>query len=262
MIEVPLNRIRPNPEQPRQQFGEDAIEELAQSIRVHGVIEPVIVRRDGDEFVLVSGERRVMAAQRAGMSTVPAIVREAGREEMLELALIENLQREDLGPIDEARAYRRLQEEFGLTQDEVARRVGKSRVSITNTLRLLQLPAEVLNDVSRGTLSAGHARALLAITELEEQRRLWQRIRAEKLSVRDVEQAARRREKPGSARPRESVASSSDPHVRSIEDRLRQVFGTQVRIVQRGAGGKVEIEFYSREELERVLGLLGVLDPT
>jgi ParB family chromosome partitioning protein len=130
-------------------------------------------------------------------------------------------------------------------------------------LRLLQLPEDVLNDVSRGTLSAGHARALLAITELDEQRRLWQRIRAEKLSVRDVERAARRptASGPGSARPREAVANSSDPHVRSIEDRLRQVFGTQVRIVQRGAGGKVEIEFYSREELERVLGLLGVLDP-
>jgi ParB family chromosome partitioning protein len=240
----------------------EALEELARSIKRYGVIEPVIVRRAGEHYELVAGERRVMAARRAGLTTIPAIERDGSGEDMLALALIENIQRENLNPIEEALAYRRLQGEFGLTQEEIAERVGRTRVFVANTLRLLQLPDEIREDVSRGTLTAGHARAILAVESAEGRRELWRRIVDGKLTVRGAEALAREdKPEPPTPRPkRRRSRTPVSPEVRDLEERLRERLGAQVRVVQQGRGGRLEVSFYDLTDLQRLLEILGVAD--
>lgn len=239
----------------------EALDELARSVSRYGVIEPIVVRQVGDGYQLVAGERRVMAARRAGLETIPAVQRDGTSEDLLALALIENIQREDLNPIEEALAYKRLSAEFTLTQDEIAERVGRSRVFIANTLRLLQLPEDIRRDVSRGTVSPGHARAILAVESEEAQRALWKRIVSDKLTVRAAEALARESKPVADAvrqkTPRRSRTPVS-PEVRDLEERLRERLGTQVRVTPQGRGGKIEVSYYDPGDLERLLDILGI----
>jgi ParB family transcriptional regulator, chromosome partitioning protein len=253
---VPVERIHPNPYQPRTQFDAEALKELADSIRENGLLQPLLVRDAGQgEFELIAGERRFIAAKQAGLREVPVVVRTASKREMLQMALVENLQRQDLNGIEEAEAYQRLATEFGLTQEVIAERVGKSRVAVTNSLRLLSLEEEYRDMVSRGTLTAGHARALLAVTEGSARRRLANDIVKQGLSVRQAEVRAQG-QRPKSARP--ASRRRSHPALGEWEDRLRARFGTQVRIAGGLARGRVEIHYFSEEDLERILDLSGV----
>jgi ParB family chromosome partitioning protein len=253
---VPVERIRPNPYQPRTQFDAEALKELADSIRENGLLQPLLVRDAGQgEFELIAGERRFLAAKQAGLREVPVVVRTASKREMLQMALVENLQRQDLNGIEEAEAYQRLATEFGLTQEVIADRVGKSRVAVTNALRLLSLEEEYRDMVSRGTLTAGHARALLAVTDGSARRRLANDIVKQGLSVRQAEVRAQG-QRPKSARP--AARRRSHPALGEWEDRLRARFGTQVRIAGGIGRGRVEIHYFSEEDLERILELSGV----
>jgi ParB family chromosome partitioning protein len=250
--EVDLDLLTPNPFQPRLHIDEAKLEELAQSIRANGVIQPVVVRRADGKFEIIAGERRWRAAQRAGLLKVPVIVKDVPDEKLLEVALIENIQREDLNPIDEALAYRRLIEEFRLTQEAVASAVGKDRSTVANVLRLLKLPEAVRTEVASGTLSMGHARALLAIEEEETLARAAKDVVTRKLSVRETEALARRLSTP---RPEAGLAEAQptpDVHTRKAEETMRLALGTRVRIVRKGKGGRVEIEFVSENELNRI----------
>ena len=251
VCELPVDAIRPNDEQPRTRFSEETLKELAASLRQHGVVQPVVVRAlAGGGYGLIAGERRLRAAKLAGLETIPAIVRDVDETGALELALVENLQREDLNPIDEARGYEALMEVAGLAQADVADRVGKDRSTVANAVRLLDLDPEVQELVSSGTLSAGHGRALLAVRAVEEQRGLAKRAAAKGLSVREVEALARgavhRRKAPRRRR-------TSDPALREWEERLQRVLGTLVRIESLGSEGTIRIEYYSQEDLERIL---------
>jgi ParB family chromosome partitioning protein len=255
--EIPVEMITANPHQPRTRFDDDAIQELAASIKATGVLQPVIVRRipGSEDFQLVVGERRLRAAILAGLKEIPGIVREVGDREMTELALIENLQREDLNPIDEARAYQTLVEKLGLTHDQVSERVGKQRVSITNALRILALPGEVQDMVSRGTLSAGHARTLLALGSAGHQVAAAHYVCSKGFSVRRTEAYVRRKLRRQHARPRAPKLDG----LREWEVRLQQKFSTHVAISPGRKGGKVEFEYYGQEDLERLLEAWGVL---
>jgi ParB family chromosome partitioning protein len=256
--EIEIDLIRPGQQQPRTHFNEAKLEELAQSIRASGIIQPLLVRRHGGLFELVAGERRWRAAQLAGLTRVPAIVREIADENLLELALIENIQRQELNAVEEANAYKRLIESLGLTQDEVAQRVGRDRTFITNYLRILRLPTEIQTLLEQEKLSFGHARALLGVAEPHLQRRLAQRIFKNNWSVRETERRIRQL----SSRPGQKAAKPStqteDPNVRAAETKLRRVLGTQVRIVAAGSGspGRIEIEFYSSQDLSRLYDLI------
>lgn len=248
-FEIDLDRLTPNPQQPRSVFDEASLEELAQSIRRNGVIQPILARRAGDRFEIIAGERRWRAAQRAGLLKAPVIVRDVPDDRLLEVALIENIQRDDLNPIEEAVAYRRLADELKLTQDAIAAAVGKDRSSVANTLRLLRLPDEVRNLVSDGSLSMGHARALLALEAPAAQRQLAREIVAKGLSVRETEALVKRQGEPAAAPKPEP---KKDPNTRSAEEKLRFALGTPVEIVRRGKGGRIEITFKSEEELNRI----------
>jgi ParB family transcriptional regulator, chromosome partitioning protein len=250
--EVELSRIRANPWQPRSEFDQERIEELAQSVREHGILQPVLLRQtDTNGFELIAGERRYRAAQLAGLARIPAIVREYADRQMLEVALIENLQREDINAVDAATAYRRLSSEFGLTQDEIAARVGKARSTITNSLRLLSLPAPVLAALRQGEISEGHARALLQVPPAL-QLRAYQEIRQRGLNVRETEKLARER---GDVRRKTPAAApaSADPEVVAIEEALQTALKTRVRVRNAGGVGRIEIDFYSQDELEGIL---------
>lgn len=255
--ELEIDLIRPGEQQPRNTFDEAKLQELAQSIRATGIIQPLLVRRRGGLFELVAGERRWRAAQIAGLTRVPAIVREIPDESLLELALIENIQRQELNAIEEANAYRRLIESLGLTQEEVAQRVGRDRTFITNYLRILKLPNEIQSLLEQEKLTFGHARALLGITDPQMQRRLAQRIHKNNWSVRETEHRIRNlnAQKPS---PAAAPMRQLDPNLRAAEAKLRRRFGTQVRIVSAKAGsaGRIEIEFYSAEDLNRLYDLL------
>lgn len=254
--ELPLGEIAPNPYQPRTQFNDEAIKELAASIKATGVLQPVLVRHDVVAgFQLVAGERRLRAATIAGLQTIPAIVRDVSDREMMELALVENIQREDLSPIEEAKAYRTLSDKLGLTHDQISERVGKQRVSITNALRLLTLPPEVQDMVSRGTLSAGHARALLALENPGDVFAAARYVQTKGFSVRRTEAFVRRRMRRQHSRPRSAKLAG----LGEWETKLQQRFSTQVSIQPGRKGGKVEFEFYSQEDLERLLEAWGVL---
>ncbi len=260
---LPVDALRPNPFQPRQQFDEAALDALAASIRERGLLQPVLVTRRQGEWVLVAGERRWRAAQRAGLKNIPAIVLELTDQEALELALIENLQREDLNPLEEARAYRVLIERFGLSQEEVAARVDKSRPSVANALRLLNLPEDIQADVESGRLSPGHARALLALPTHEAQRR-WRDITIERqLSVRQLEAEIQRfRSRNAKSRPRKKLPGhAGDAAVQDLRRRFEEVLCCKVLIVLHGPDrGKVEIRFTSLDELDRIKEALGILD--
>lgn len=253
--EVAVKEIRPNSYQPRRVFNEEKLAELAESVRIHGVLQPVVVRAVIGGFELVAGERRWRAAQLAGLERVPAVVRELGDAEMMEIALVENLQREDLNPLEEATAFQRLIQEFGLTQEELGRRLGKSRSHIANIMRLLNLPAAVQENVSRGTITMGHARALLALEDAELQNQVCRQVVAKNLSVRETENMVRTlltRKK----EEKKKKAQRPDPWMAAMETNLKHALATQVRIKPGRRGGKIEIEYYSNEDLERLTSLL------
>ena len=255
-IELGVSVIAPNPFQPRTRFDEAALKELAASIRAAGVLQPLLVRRAGPgDYQLVAGERRLRAAQIAGLVKVPVIVKEFDDRAMMELALIENIQREDLNPIDEAKAFQALVEKVGLTHDQLSERVGKQRATITNSLRLLGLPPEVMDMVSRGTLSSGHARALLGLENRGDQLAAARYVASKGFSVRRTESFVRRKQRTGHSRPRTAKLVG----LSEWETKLQQRFSTQVAISQGRKGGKVEFEYYSQEDLERLLEAWGVL---
>jgi ParB family chromosome partitioning protein len=258
--EVDLDLLTPNPFQPRVHFDDVKLDELAQSIRSNGVIQPITVRPvrgwtagTAGKYEIIAGERRWRAAQRAGLLRVPILVRDVPDEKLLEVALIENIQREDLNAIDEALAYRRLSDEFHLTQDEIASAVGKDRSSIANYLRLLKLPFDVQKEVANGALSMGHARALLAIDQEENLRRAAKNVLAAQLSVRETEALVREMNNPPAPESKASPeAPKSDANTRAAEEQLRLALGTRVRIIRRGHAGRVEIDFVSEDELNRI----------
>ena len=247
-LDVDTDLLRPNRFQPRTHMDDERIEDLARSIRANGIIQPIIVRRVDGGFEIIAGERRWRAAQRAGLLKVPVVVREIPEERLLAVALIENIQRQDLNPIEEGQAYRRLADEFHLTQDEIADAVGKDRSSIANYVRLLRLPQEVRSNVASGALSMGHARALLAITDDAAQLQLARDVVTGNLSVRETEALIRRVQQP----PVPTAEIPKDVHTRAAEDKLRLSLGTRVSIVRRRKGGRIEIEFGNEDELQRI----------
>lgn len=251
--EIPLDAIDPNPEQPRRVFDAEQLASLAASIRVHGVLQPVVVRRAGDRYELVVGERRWRASREAGLDRIPAVVADVDAADRLEVALVENVQRHDLNPIELAFAFRTLSE-TGATQEEIGRRVGLDRSTVANTLRLLDLPAEYQGDVENGRLSTGHAKALLQVTSPERRRRLRDRILSEGLSVRAAEAIAR--PAPPAERAEPAAKSAADPHLQRLADSLRQHFQTRVRIKGDGERGRIELEYFGSEDLDRLSGLL------
>ncbi len=256
--EVPLGQVFPNPRQPRKNIEPEALTELAASIREHGVLQPLIATfepGEPDRYILIAGHRRMLAARMAGLETVPAIVREAGEQQRLELALIENLQRIDLSPLDQADAYHQLAEEFGLSHEEISGRVGKSRVAVTNTMRLLKLPEEVQKALRDGEISEGHARALLALATPQAQSAALATVIQHGMSVRQTEELVRRL---GGERPELKPKSAPSPEVLDLEDRLRGHLGTKVNLNRRGKSGTLVIYFYSDEELDSLVhGILG-----
>ena len=254
---LPLDHIDPNPQQPREHFDEEALEALADSIAEVGVLQPVVVKAKGDGYVLIAGERRCRAARLAGLEEIPAIIRDGSDDESASLAeaLIENVQREDLSPLEEAAGYQQLMADFGLTHEAVADRVGKSRSAITNTLRLLQLPAAIQGMVGRGELSAGHARALLALDDVPYAVHVAERVVAEGWSVRQVEDAVKKRA--GQDRVAPSAAKRPRPAaIIELEDRLGERLGTAVKIDHGRRGGKLSIKYASLDDLERIYRLL------
>jgi ParB family chromosome partitioning protein len=253
--EIPVDDVGPNPYQPRTRFDDEALRELADSIKATGVLQPILVRPDGSGYMLVAGERRLKAAPPGGLDRIPAVIREVGESEMMELALIENIQRENLNPIDEANAYQALTEKIGLTHDQISERVGKQRSSITNALRLLGLPPEVREMVSRETLSAGHARALLGLESSGDQLAAARYVVAKGFSVRRTESFVRRKVRKQHTRPRSARLSG----LGEWETKLQTRFSTHVAITAGRKGGKVEFEYYGQEDLERLLEAWGVL---
>ncbi|MFC1804360.1 ParB/RepB/Spo0J family partition protein [Candidatus Omnitrophota bacterium] len=246
-----LGAIRPSQFQPREDFDNQALEDLAQSIREKGVIQPILVRRRGENYELIAGERRLRAANLLQLKEIPAIIREINDEDSLELALIENLQREELNPIEEARAYQYLMNKFKLTQERISEVLGKARVSVTNTLRLLKLPKEIQDEMKKGRISFGHGRALLEIDDGNKQRRLTQEVISKGLSVRELESLIKTH-RPSVKRPKHSIRKQ-DPYLVVLEDELQHALATKVRISRRKKRGQITIEFYSQEDLERVV---------
>lgn len=252
ILELPIEKIQAGSRQARQEFDEAALSELADSIKAHGLIQPVVVRPLGeDRYELIIGERRWRACQQAGVRTIPAVIRKVDDLTSSEMMLVENVQREDLNSLEEAQAYKRLIGEFGLTQEEISRRVGKSRPFIANTLRLLQLPPEVQELLANGTLSAGHGKVLLGLPDPAQQCTLAQEVAVRGLSVRETERMARRLLWPKTAPPRKR--RDQDVEITEMEDRLKQLLGTKVKIKKRRRGGRIEIEYSSKEELDRIL---------
>lgn len=255
--EIPIHSIQPNENQPRRRFDEAALAELSESIKQHGVLEPLIVRPVGANYEIVVGERRWRASQMAGLQTVPALVRDYDEREATEIALVENLQREDLNPIEEAEAYQRLIDVFSLTQEEVAQRVGRERSTVANRLRLLLLEPEIRDMVEAGSITAGHAKALLGAEPGKQRVELAKLIQDQGLSVRQVEELIRKERQRNQSAKRAKRVVEKDPHWEAIESEFRDVLGTKVNVVQRGNNrGKIEIEFYSVEDIERILSIL------
>jgi ParB family transcriptional regulator, chromosome partitioning protein len=257
VLEVDIDLLAPNDLQPRVQMDDARLQELADSITANGIIQPILVRRTGTSYRIIAGERRWRAAQRAGLHKVPVVVRDASDgKELLELALIENIQRENLNAVDEALAYRRLADEFGLTQDQIAAAVGKDRSSVANFMRLLKLPDEVRADLAAGALSMGHARALLALTDAPAQRHAAREVISRGLSVRDTELLIKKLAEPARGSEARPAEPKADVHTRAAEDRMRFALGARVRIIRRKAGGVIQIDFGSENELNRIYELL------
>jgi ParB family chromosome partitioning protein len=258
-LEVDVDRIRPNRYQPRRSFDAAKLEELAESVRENGVLQPLLVAPRGDDFELVAGERRWRAARMAGLQKVPVVVRDVDGREALRLSILENVQREDLNPLEEAQGYRRLIDDFGMTQEEIGSRLGKSRSAIGNALRLLHLSPELQQRIQTGELTAGHARALLGATSQEEQTALAALVREQKLNVRETETLAQQ-QRGGPPRPR-PAARVENPALRELAGRLEARFGTRVRIQARkadGSAGRIEIDYYVAGDLERIFEIAGV----
>jgi ParB family transcriptional regulator, chromosome partitioning protein len=260
--EIDIDLIEPNPEQPRTRFSEGQLEELAASIRANGIVQPIVVRKFGRGYQIVAGERRWRAAQRAELRRVPAVVKEVSDEKLLELALVENIQRQELNPIEEAKAYRKLIDNIGLTQESVAEQVGKERSVVTTALRLLRLPAEIQRLIEEGGLSAGHGRALLMIDDPKAQRTVAGWATENAWSVRETEKAAKRAASGrGSAVSKTGPADvprAADANVKAAESKLKRTLNTNVKITEgkKGTGGKIEIEYYSMDDLDRIFHLL------
>jgi ParB family chromosome partitioning protein len=248
IIELELDKIIPNEYQPRKIFHDDKLKELAASIKEQGVIQPIIVHKAGGGYQLIAGERRWRASRLAGLKTVPAIVKEATKRELLEMALIENIQREDLNPLEAAEAYKRLQDEFKLTQEDLAKRVGKERSTVTNFLRILALPKEVKHELGTGGLSMGHAKALLSLERARDQIQVAAMIVKKGLSVREAEAIALRMKNPAKEKKTKVIHE-----LKSVEEKLRKSLGTKVSIAAKAKGGKIVIEYYSNDELDRIL---------
>ncbi|MEO7674107.1 MAG: ParB/RepB/Spo0J family partition protein [Pyrinomonadaceae bacterium] len=258
VLELDIDQIEPNSEQPRSRFPETALDELAQSIKANGIVQPIVVRRKGPKYQIVAGERRWRSAQRAGLRRIPVVVREVSDDKLLELALVENIQRQELNAVEEARAFRKLIDTIGLTQEMVSERIGKERSMIATSLRLLKLPDEVLTYIEEEKLTAGHGRALLLAADASAQRRIAKSIVDLSLSVRETEKLARRMGKEGSQTPETTrVKASKDANVVSAETKLRRKLGTNVNIVPgKQGGGKVEIEYYSMDDLDRIYQMI------
>jgi len=246
--EVEINKIQPNPLQPRQNFDRNLLEDLMNSIKVHGIIQPLVVFEDGGGYQLITGERRLRAAKVLGLEKVPVVVRNASEQEKLELALVENVQRQNLNPIERAYGYQRLIDEFNLTQEEVAKKVGQSRVAVTNTIRLLALPAEMQKALQEEKITEGHAKALLGIVTSDERRRLFKEILKNKLSVRLTESQVRK-----AAVKKHTRQKTIDPNLQDKVDVLQQSLGTKVEIKKQGGQGTIGIHFYSAEELHEII---------
>jgi len=250
--EIELDKIVPNEYQPRKTFQNESLKELAASIKEHGVIQPVILHRIGTNYGLIAGERRWRASRLAGLKTIPALVKEATKRELIEQALIENIQREDLNPLEAAEAYKQLQDEFKLTQEDLAKRVGKERSTITNFLRILGLPKELKQNISTGALSMGHAKALLSLERVRDQIQAASAIVSKGLSVREAEALANRLKNPTKEKkPRQSH------EMKAVEEQLKKALGTKVSIITKSKGGRIVIEYYSAEELDRLLEKFG-----
>lgn len=255
VAEVGIASIVVNEKQPRKFFSEEKLEELAASIKEHGIVQPIVVRpAAAGRYELVAGERRWRACKMLGLKSIPAIVKEVNEREMAEIALIENIQREDLNPVEEAVAYKMLMEDYGLTQEELSAQVSKSRPFIANTVRLLNLPKEVLDMVQAGSLTAGHARALLGLSKHKEQLEMAKQVAAKKLSVRQTEQAIKQGAK--KAEPTKPPIRRQEHIIMAVEEKLRNKFSTQVKIKQGGKAGKVEIDYYNQEDLQRIIDIL------
>ena len=250
--ELELGDIDANPNQPREHFNDEQLGELADSIRKHGVLQPVVVRRAGDRYELVVGERRLRASKLAGRATIPAIVRDIEDDDSLKFALLENLQREDLTPVEEAKGYAALRDEFGLSVKDVAGMLGKDRSTVANTMRLLKLPARVIELLEQGRLTAGHARALLSIEGEAAQVEWAERVVSQGFTVRDIEEEAPAR------KTKKKRRRQTDPQLAAVEERAELRFGTRVKISPRRKGGVITIEYYSTEELEAILEKMGV----
>jgi ParB family transcriptional regulator, chromosome partitioning protein len=256
--EIALDKIRPNPYQPRENFDPEKLEELAQSIREHGVLQAIVVCPAGSDadYYLVAGERRCRAAKLAGLKSIPAIIRSYDNKAMLEIALIENLQREDLNPVEEATAYRQLMKDYNYTQDELAKRLGKSRPAIANSVRLLSLPKNILNLIAQGRLTAGQARPLLAINDHSKQEEFAQKIVSEGLTARDAERLSERTEKKNNTNRASQPETAEDPMMAELQIQIQRSLGTKVRIKPAKNGGTIEIHYYGEEDLERLIGKL------
>ncbi|CEG29483.1 ParB/RepB/Spo0J family partition protein [Bacillus sp. B-jedd] len=254
--EIKIKELRPNPYQPRKHFEPEAIEELKESIIEHGILQPLVVRKSIRGYEIVVGERRYRAAKAAGFETVPAVVRDLSEQQMMELAVLENLQREDLNPIEEGAAYQTLMEKLNLTQEEVAKRLGKSRPHIANHIRLLSLPKQIQDLISKGTISMGHGRALLGLRQKAKLPLLVDKIVKEHLNVRQLEKLIQQLNE-NVSRETKKPDQKKDVFIQEREHQLRERFGTTVHIKQKKNKGKIEIEFFSKEDLERLLDLLG-----
>ncbi len=262
IVELDVERVMPNPDQPRKHFDEDQMTDLVESIREHGVLQPIIVAPKGDDYLIVAGERRWRAAKRVGLTMIPAIVKDLSEDQIFELALIENIQRADLNPIEEARGYKQLADRFGYSAELIAKRMGKSRPQVANTMRLLSLPEEVLAFVEEEKLSVSHVRPLLALNDAKWQIEFAHEIYQSNLSVRDVETMINKLKEKGTITTvTKQVIFEEPPTVSpelvSIQEQLKNRLGTQVRIKSSGKKGKIEIEFYGRDDLKRVLDALG-----
>jgi len=254
---VKITAVEPNRKQPRKNFDEDSLQELSDSIKQVGLIQPILVQDRKDHYEIIAGERRWRAAKMAGLKEVPVIIRDYTEQEIMEISLIENIQREDLNPIEEAQAYKRLLTEFNLKQDEVAERVSKSRTAVTNSMRLLKLTDKVQQMVIDEMISTGHARAILGIEDPEEQYEVAQRIFDEKLSVREVEKLVKNRHKPEKPKKKLNDDVTMQVIYQDIEDKLKQRLSTKVTVTSKGEGsGKIEIEFYNHEDLDRLLDII------
>ncbi len=252
IIYVQTDQIKPNPFQPREDFDPENMEDLIQSIKEKGVIQPILVRHSGEQYELIAGERRLRAAMSLDIKEIPVIIKDVEDRDSLELALIENIQRQDLNPIEEARAYQYLIDKFGLTQEKLSEVLGKARASVANILRILKLPQEIQDEIKKGRISFAHGRALLELEDINQQRHLAQEIISNSLSVRELESLLKDRRKKTS-KPRQKPPAATEPYLLALEEALQQFLATKVRVVKKKKRGHILIEFYSQEDLERIV---------